>query len=322
MRAILQWEKQKWTQRKQVNNMEKKVIDLSAWNEVQNYSAISSSGACGAIVKVINKSNNPDKRLDIHVNGLNKAGLPVIGGYTYTYANTIAKAKAAAYQYVKYAKQYGIKYMWLDIEDAIMTNLGYLLVDIIRTYKQYANEAGIGFGIYTGTYFYNKYIKPYKKELGNISFWFARYLYSRDYTVAMPVPSTKNLPKDVDTDGWQYTSKCIIPGIVGYTDLSVWYENAPFVNVFEEILVDYNPFTEPTLNVKLGTTGNDANWVEWYLWRFGKYTNADGAPDSTRIDGYIDMQDMALIKEVQKILGLKDDGIVGKISRTVWKKVC
>lgn len=42
----------------------------------------------------------------------------------------------------------------------------------------------------------------------------------------------------------------------------------------------------------------------------------------TLIDGIITAEVVVLIKEVQSLLGLKADGIVGKNTRAVWKKIC
>ena len=60
----------------------------------------------------------------------------------------------------------------------------------------------------------------------------------------------------------------------------------------------------------------------WYLWRFGKLIDENGNPDATMINGIITEEVVALIKEVQALLGLEVDGIVGKCTRAVWKKIC
>ena len=70
-----------------------KGIDLAKWNKVKDYKSIKSEGVEFAILKVINGSNKPDSRFYEHVSGLNSAGVPIIGGYTYSYANTVEKAQ-------------------------------------------------------------------------------------------------------------------------------------------------------------------------------------------------------------------------------------
>lgn len=131
----------------------------------------------------------------------------------------------------------------------------------------------------------------------------------------MPTPDTKYLPTGIDIVGWQYTSKGIIPDASGYVDLNVWYRDEPIQNTKYEIAVQHNPFTEPTSNVKIGKTGNDAMWVQWYLWRFGLLQKGE-------IDGVIGKKSDAGISEAQRRLGLAVDGIVGKVTRTTWKKIC
>ncbi len=77
----------------------------------------------------------------------------------------------------------------------------------------------------------------------------------------------------------------------------------------------HNPYTVPAKNVGRGTTGNDAKWVQWCLWRFGLL-------EESEIDGIIGNKSDAGIREAQRRLGLSADGIVGKASRALWKKIC
>jgi hypothetical protein len=212
--------------------------------------------------------------------------------------------------------------MWLDLEDTCMRGLGQKLVNIIKEYYAIANAGGLNFGIYTYASYYNSYIKPYISQLSGIPFWIARYPSSTQVMkISDSVPDTKNLPTGISISGWQYSSKGVINGIKGYTDLDVWYEDKAIKTATTNITADNNPFTEPTANVKVGTLGNDANWVLWYLWRFGKLLDSKGNPDSTQIDGHYTLTTAAIVKEVQKQLGLTSDGIVGTKTRAVFKKI-
>lgn len=303
--------------------MEKKVVDIAKWNVISDYTKLKNAGVDGAIVKVINSANNVDGLFYTHCKGLRKAGIPIIGGYNYLYANTIAKAHAVAPKFMQLCKSEGIKTAWMDIEDGCMKNLGSTLADIINIYYKYAKQYDIYLGIYTGGPFYNSYIKPFKKMIPDLPIWFARYPSgTKSYIVRENIPSTKNLPTSLDLDGWQYTSKCRIPGINCYLDLSVWWENTPFVNLEPSEAIKANPYTEPIFNVSNGTMGNDANWVQWYMWRFGKLVDKNGNPDTTLINGMIGNDDVKIIKELQSLLGLKSDGIVGSVTRSIWKKIC
>lgn len=294
----------------------KKGIDVSRWNVINDYDALKRSGVEFAIVKVNNAGNVPDARFKEHVAGFKAAGIPCKDGYNYSYANTVEKAQRAAVSFVELAIPAGIETMWLDLEDVSVKGLGDKILKIIDTYKQEAEKAGMRFGIYTGASFYKPCLQRYAGELKHIPFWWARYPSTQDKLITDPVPTTKNLPKDLDLDGWQYSSKGRVNGVKGYLDLNVWYEDNPVRNTTVMIPVEYNPFTEPVKNVSAGITGNDANWVLWYLWRFGKIT------DVSLINGIISADVVVLIRAVQSLLGLNVDGIVGKNTRAVWKKIC
>lgn len=302
--------------------MIKKGIDVSRWNEITDYDAVRNAGVEFVIVKVNNLGNAPDKRFYEHVKGFNDAGIPIIGGYNYCYANTREKAKKAASSFVNLARPQGIDFMWLDLEDVSMRGLGSKILDIIDIYHDFADNAGMGFGIYTGASFYNPFLKPYANELESIPFWWARYPHTRNMAITDAVPDTKNLPKNLDLDGWQFSSKLKVDGCKGYLDFNVWWKDEPFRSEKDMMPIEYNPFTEPSRNVTLGTMGNDANWVLWYLWRFGKLLDANGAPNELLINGMITEETVLLIKEVQTLLGLTPDGIVGKRTRALWKKIC
>lgn len=299
----------------------KKGIDLSKWNKIKDYDKIKDAGVEFAILKVNNSGNVADGRFYEHVNGLNYAGIQVIGGYNYCYANTKEKAKKASDAFVNIAKPKDIDFMWLDLEDATMRNLGSGILDIINIYRHTAESAGMKFGIYTGASFYNPCLKRYASELTNIPFWWARYPSTKDRTITADVPNTKYLPTNLDLDGWQYSSKGVIDGASGYLDLNVWYESEPFTNTETTIPVDANPFTEPVSDVKRGALGNDANWVQWYCWKFGLFVDKNGNADSTQIDGIFGAKTEAAVKEAQKRLGMPETGVVTKVDRAIWKKL-
>ena len=294
-----------------------RIIDVSKWNPL-NYDAVKKAGINRAIVKVNNAGNVPDARFYEHMNGFRSVGIEVNDGYNYSYANTESKARRASDSFVNIAEPKGINFMWLDLEAVCMRGLGSKILNIINIYRETAEQAGMDFGIYTGASFYNPCLKPYEKELVGIPFWWARYPSVNDRTVMDTIPDPKNLPRNLDLDGWQFSSKLRIDGCKGYLDLNVWFEGNTFRNKFEEISVAYNPFDEPIGNVTLGAMGEAACWVRWYLWRFGMFGNVD----SSVVYGMITEDIVVLIKRVQEILGLEPDGIVGKCTKAVWRKIC
>lgn len=102
-----------------------------------------------------------------------------------------------------------------------------------------------------------------------------------------------------------------------YEDLAKRVNELLSSNKLEEqqpvVTPEFNPFTEPTVNVKKGTRGEGAKWVQWCLWRFGLL-------EKSGIDGVIGSKSDMAIREAQRRLGLAVDGIVGKNTRQTFKQ--
>lgn len=296
-------------------------VDLATWNQIKSYAKMKDAGVDFAILKVINKNNNPDGRFLEHYNGCKDVGIPIIAGYTYCYANTVEKAKKAADAFLSTCKD--IPMFVLDLEDVSMTALGRKIVDIINVYREAAYGAGKEFAIYTGASFYNPCLKKYAGEITDIPIWWARYPYKTAVTLSTKIPNKYYLPNiSNEIIGWQYSSACQIDGASGALDVNVWYRDmVPSVTKMQEITFEINPFIQPTTIVTLGTKGQGALWVNWYLWRFGLLTT-NGVPDENKVINEITMESYLAIKEAQKRLGLEVDGKVGQITRNVFLKVC
>lgn len=294
--------------------------DLAQWNPVTDMAKAKVAGLEFAILKVINKSNNPEKAYKEHLAKCQAAGVPVIAGYTYSYASTVEKAKVAADAFIKTAAG-DIDTMVLDLEDVTMTGLGHRIIDIISTYQNLARQAGLKFVIYTGASYYNPYLKPFASEIAKIPIWWARYPSITPKTINSELPDMKYLPiLPNQLLGWQYSSKGTVPGIEGDVDLNAWFTDIGDTVTDENVATDYNKYMEPEMLIKLGSTGEGAKWVQWFLWRFGLLTDANGVPDALRINGTIDSDCVLAIEESQRRLGVPDDGIVGPVTRAVYKK--
>ena len=291
--------------------MSKRGVDLSKWNVINDYSAMKNDGVEFAILKAINSSKAKDGRFETHIKGCSGANIPVLGTYHYSYATNVVKAKEAAKNWLE-AVNGRFDRFYLDWEDASLPKTS-LAVDIINAYADIINSAGYDMDLYVGMSYYNSYLKKYAIKIP-YDIWMARYYAGYSAFDLSDAPNEKYKPTAERLIGWQYSSSGVVKGAAGRLDLNVWYENTSKNTV--TITVESNPFTEPIQNVKLGTTGNDANWVLWYLWRFGKIT------DVVMINGIITKEIVILIKEVQSLLGLVPDGIVGKQTRAVWKKIC
>lgn len=102
-----------------------------------------------------------------------------------------------------------------------------------------------------------------------------------------------------------------------YGDLAEQVNKLLSGNKLEEqehvIASNFNPFMEPAVNVKKGTKGESAKWVQWCLWRFGLL-------EESGIDGVIGPKSEEAISIAQKRLGLRVDGIVGKNTRQIFKQ--
>lgn len=294
--------------------------DLAQWNPVTDMAKAKVAGLEFAILKVINKSNNPEKAYKEHLAKCQAAGVPVIAGYTYSYANTVEKAKVAADAFIKTAAG-DIDTMVLDLEDVTMTGLGHRIIDIISTYQNLARQTGLKFVIYTGASYYNPCLKPFAGEIAKIPIWWARYPSITPKTINSELPDMKYLPiLPNQLLGWQYSSKGTVPGIEGDVDLNAWFTDIGDTVTDENVATDYNKYMEPEMLIKLGSTGEGAKWVQWFLWRFGLLTDANGVPDALRINGTIDNDCVLSIEESQRRLGVPDDGIVGPVTRSVYKK--
>lgn len=298
-------------------------IDLSSWNIPVNPILAKQAGVEFAIVKVINKSNKKDKLFDKHVATCKEAGIDVIAGYTYCYANTAQKAQIAANAFIMAAGKH-IKVMVLDLEDACMRGLGKKLILIINIYREAARRAGMDFIIYTGASFYEPCLREWANLIADIPIWWARYPDTKDRQITDPLPNTKYLPViPNEIVGWQYSSKGVIPGYKGYIDLNVWYrDETPDVPILETVTPEFNPYDEPDDIITLGSCGEGARWVQWYLWRFGLLLT-NGVPDVNKITGYIDQESYEMIMEAQRRLGLAGkqmDGKVWTITIALFKK--
>ena len=210
--------------------MAKKVVDVSGYQEIIDWKKVKESGINGAILKIIRKDLNPDKQFENNWRGCSAAGMPVVGVYNYSYATTVAKARGDAQKVISILAGRKTK-VWLDVEDKVQKRLGRLLIDIIKAYQAVIEGAGLEFGVYTGISFYNSYIKQYS-SLINCNFWMARYPSSKKMNISsMPAEGKKPAIRHI-MEGWQFTSKAIVPGIYvkkdrkvipADVDLSLWY---------------------------------------------------------------------------------------------------
>jgi len=192
----------------------KKGIDVSSYQGAIDWKKVKKAGIKYAILKIIRKDLQPDKQFENNWKGCEGAGVQIQGVYNYTYATTVAKAVKDAKRVVEVLA--GRKAMvWLDVEDHCLEGLGKILIDIINAYADVIKGAGLEFGVYTGQYFYNTYIKPY----GGVSYplWIARYGKNNGEV------DEKYKPQIPGMMGWQYSSRGSVDGVSGNVDMNLWY---------------------------------------------------------------------------------------------------
>ena len=237
-------------------------IDVSSYQGTINWWAVKQNGIDFAILKVIRKDLNPDKKFEENWRKCDAYDLEVQGVYNYSYATTVAKARSDAKRVLAILGNRK-PMVWMDVEDAVMKNLGKNLISIINAYGKVITDAGLQFGVYTGESFYKTYIKPY----GGVSYpmWIARYGKNNGKC------DVKYQPQVPSMVGWQYTSKGRVGGIVGNVDMNVWYEKLDAV--YEDSTSHSNPYTEPErlLYYKRMAMmkGNDVKWSQYELVRKG-----------------------------------------------------
>ena len=202
--------------------------------------------------------------------------------------------------------------VWMDVEDAVMKNLGKNLIPIINAYGKVITNAGLKFGVYTGESFYKTYIKPY----GGVSYpmWIARYGKNNGKCNVKYQPQVPNMV------GWQYTSKGRVGGIVGNVDMNVWYKELEAVQGNTKAYS--NPYAEPTRLLKKTVPcmrGDDVRWLQFALIHHG-CLSAVNAKGKSNIDGILGKDTATAIGVFQKKVGITVDCKCGAATREYLKK--
>lgn len=287
-------------------------IDVSSYQGTINWWAVKQNGIDFAILKVIRKDLNPDKKFEENWKNCEAYGMKVQGVYNYSYATTVAKARSDAKRVLAILGN-SKPMVWIDVEDSVMKNLGKNLISIINAYGKVIIDAGLQFGVYTGESFYKTYIKPYGGV--NYPMWIARYGKNNGNCDLKYQPQVPNMV------GWQYTSKGRVGGIDGNVDMNVWYKELDAV--YEDSTSHSNPYTEPERLLYYKSLsmmkGNDVKWAQYELVRKG-FMPSVNAKGKTNIDGSFGKTTSDAVKAFQKSVGIKVDGKIGAVTRAYLKK--
>lgn len=287
-------------------------IDVSSYQGTINWWAVKQNGIDFAILKVIRKDLNPDKKFEENWQKCDAYDLEVQGVYNYSYATTVAKARSDAKRVLAILGSRK-PMVWMDVEDAVMKGLEKNIISIINAYGKVITDAGLQFGVYTGESFYKTYIKPY----GGVSYpmWIARYGKNNGKCDMKYQPQVPNMV------GWQYTSKGRVGGIVGNVDMNVWYKELDAV--YEDSTSHINPFTEPERLLYYKPLermkGNDVKWAQYELVIKG-FMPSVNAKGKLNIDGDFGKTTSDAVKAFQKSVEIKVDGKIGAVTRAYLKK--
>lgn len=286
-------------------------IDVSSYQGKIDWNKVSQSGVKFAILKIIRKDLNPDKKFEENWKGCKEHNVHVHGVYEYGYITTVAKSRSDARRVLTILNGRKVT-VYLDVEDAVMKGLGKNIISIINAYGKVITDAGLPFGVYTGESFYKTYIKPY----GGVSYpmWIARYGKNNGKCDVKYQPQVPNMV------GWQYTSKGRVVGIVGNVDMNVWYKELEAVQGTTEAYS--NPYTEPTRLLKKTfpcMRGNDVRWLQFALIHHG-CLSAVNVKGKSNIDGILGKDTATAIGVFQKKVGITVDCKCGAVTKEYLKK--
>lgn len=205
-----------------------KGIDVSKNQGVITWPLVKGAGCDFVIIRSTLKSGQPDGQFAANVVGCQEQGIS-FDIYKYTYATTPTQVLEEMRQVIALLLAYGIKCrIWWDVEDrAALQELGNgVLTGLIQTAKNYAENAGYEFGIYTGLYVFQE--KWFDFDAFDCPFWIARYYNGYNIMQFGNMPDEEKKP-DIGRDiaGWQYTSSGRMPGINGNVDLNIRYDSQP-----------------------------------------------------------------------------------------------
>lgn len=217
----------------------KKLIDVSSYNGTVDWEKAQKYGCEGAILKIIRKDLNRDKKFNENYTACNENEIDW-GVYNYSYATTVAKAKSDMElvcdildKIDKTHFKYGI---WFDIEDKVQAALSKTkIAEIINAAQEVVESRGYTFGVYTGMSYHNEHID--RKLVKCRNWWIARYYQGNKRMQIATNPNQEKKPEAANI-AWQYTSngrfpKTISNGNSGNFDLNVLYKE-PAAKKFEE----------------------------------------------------------------------------------------
>lgn len=244
-----------------------KMIDVSSYQGRPNWAKVMASGIKGAILR-IRDSRGVDTSWEYNYSECGRMGLPR-GAYRYSYALTVAQAKAEAQEVLRTLDGRKLELgVWLDLEWSKQRALGSAKVkQLARAWMKVIRDAGYECNVYCN-------LDWFKNVCGGLDarYWIARYPANDR---GMPVAGLK---PNVGEIGWQYSSKGNVSGISGYLDLNEWYGTLQAVTLPEK---RKNPYKDSGKVLKYNRLltkipREDVRWLQWELREAGYQLQVDG----------------------------------------------
>lgn len=250
----------------------RKIIDVSSYQGVVNWSKVKSDGVEGGIIKIIRKDLGKDNQFDNNYKGLIENNMPW-GVYNYSYANTVAKAKSDANLVCDILDKldtsnmiYGV---WFDFEDngTFGNKTKNQCTDIARAFCDTVANRGYIVGVYCNKEYYYKL-----NNFGMKNWWGARYpstaVKNVDYT-----PNDSYKPNFVDLFAWQYSSTTKVNGVNGKTDISILYRDIELPKK-ENTKKDIDTIAKEVLDGKWGNSPDRKGNLEKQGYNYSEVQNA------------------------------------------------
>lgn len=270
-----------------------KVIDLSKWNIVDNYSSLATA-VDGAIIRSGYRSYRQgqlteDPLFKTHIEGCIKNKIPV-GIYFFTTAVNTEEAKQEAEFAVGLIKNYKISFpIFIDTEMSNNNHNGRSdsLNKVVRTscivaFCERIKQLGYEPGIYASDSWYVSQLEF--EKIRNYNLWVASYSKA-------PTRVTQYI-------GWQFSSKQSVPGVKGNVDISHWY-----IEIGKKVEpIQTNPYKKPTILLRKGSKGEGVKWLQYELNKHGY---------GLKVDGDFGNLTLAAVRQFQSKHNLVRDGVVG-----------
>lgn len=195
-----------------------KGIDISKWNSLINWQEAKADGVDFLMIREGYGKKDPkqiDKRFKENYTGAKAVGIPV-GVYHYSYADSVADAKAEAQFCLENIKGMQLEYpIAFDLEDKEQLKLNNRQrTDIVKAFCSEIEKAGYYVVLYCNLNWWNNYLL--KDELKKYDLWIA------EWSAAKP---------SVECGIWQYSDRGTIDGINGNVDLNISYKNYPEIMI-------------------------------------------------------------------------------------------